>query len=233
MTARSLANLEKVRSEILNETPSAQVYVAPADVRDTQSVAGFVRGAVETFGRVDIVIANAGAVTPITQLLADKDADAFWNTFEVNLKGVYNVVRAAMPHLLKTKGRIIAVGSNGGLLRFRFSADYGTSKFALLRLVEYIALEYPDIKVFVLHPGVITTTEMASKNFNTGPEPISGIIEDTIALPTATILYFSAGKADWLNGRYVSACWDLSEVERDWKEKILRNNSLVCKLAIP
>ncbi|KAI0248657.1 hypothetical protein BJV78DRAFT_1131020 [Lactifluus subvellereus] len=46
----------------------------------------------------------------------------------------------------------------------------------------------------------------------------------TIGLPTATILYLTSGKADYLSSRYVSATWDLGEVERDWKEKIVAQN---------
>ena len=57
--------------------------------------------------------------------------------------------------------------------------------------------------------------------------------EDSVALPAATILYLTSGKADFLRGRYVSSTWDLGEVERDWKEKIVAQNALVNKLAIP
>jgi hypothetical protein len=57
--------------------------------------------------------------------------------------------------------------------------------------------------------------------------------EDSLALPAATILYLTSGRADYLSPRYVSATWDLGEVERDWKEKIVAQNALVNKLAIP
>jgi hypothetical protein len=43
----------------------------------------------------------------------------------------------------------------------------------------------------------------------------------------------TSGKADYLSGRFVSATWDLGEVERDWKEKIINQHALVNKLAIP
>jgi len=74
---------------------------------------------------------------------------------------------------------------------------------------------------------------------------------DSVALPAATVLYLTARKADYLSGRYVnpwrccvlvpistvfrfiSAPWDLGEVERVWKEKIIAENLLVSKLALP
>jgi len=74
---------------------------------------------------------------------------------------------------------------------------------------------------------------MGSRNYDREVTVFESRVCDTIGLPVATILYLAAGKADWLNGRFVSACWDLGEVEHDWKEKILENNALVCKLAIP
>ena len=55
----------------------------------------------------------------------------------------------------------------------------------------------------------------------------------TVGLAAATVLYLTAGKADYLSGRFVSSTWDLDEVERDWKEKIVSQNSLVSKLSIP
>lgn len=89
-------------------------------------------------------------------------------------------------------------------------------------------VEYPDIKVFSVHPGTIKTAmydEFGSEGkFST---------TSTVGLAAATVLYLTAGKADYLSGRYVSSTWDLGEVERDWKEKIVGQNCLVNKLSIP
>jgi hypothetical protein len=55
----------------------------------------------------------------------------------------------------------------------------------------------------------------------------------TTELAASTIQYVTSGRADYLNGRFVSSTWDLGEVERDWKEKIIAQGSLVSKLSIP
>jgi len=55
----------------------------------------------------------------------------------------------------------------------------------------------------------------------------------TPGLAASTIQYLTSGKADYLNGRFVSSTWDLGEVERDWKEKIVAQNCLVSKLSLP
>jgi hypothetical protein len=86
--------------------------------------------------------------------------------------------------------------------------------------------ENPAIKIFCVHPGCIATQLVADSQSIV-------LTEETLALPAATILYLTSGQADYLSGRYICATWDLDEVERDWKEKIVAQNSLVNKLAIP
>ena len=63
--------------------------------------------------------------------------------------------------------------------------------------------------------------------------PESYPVDSTVELAASTIQYLTWGKADYLSGRYVSAQWDLGELERDWKEKIIAQNALVSKLSIP
>jgi len=67
--------------------------------------------------------------------------------------------------------------------------------------------------------------------FDTSGGPIQP--NSTADLAASTIQYVTSGKADYLDGRFVSSTWDLGEVERDWKEKIIAQNSLVSKLSIP
>ena len=57
-------------------------------------------------------------------------------------------------------------------------------------------------------------------------------VTSTVELAASTIQYLTSGKADYLSGRYVSAQWDLGEVERDWKEKVIAQNGLISKLSI-
>jgi NAD(P)-dependent dehydrogenase (short-subunit alcohol dehydrogenase family) len=100
-------------------------------------------------------------------------------------------------------------------MRIPFSSDYSTSKFALGRLIEFAALggswsfvdltpsnqsfytEYPELRVFALHPGTVETAMTAQSGV-----PPSSVSFDTIALPAATALTISAGKAEWLRGRF-------------------------------
>ena len=87
-------------------------------------------------------------------------------------------------------------------------------------------VEYPDIKVFSVHPGVVKT-DMYDEVGGSFP------VTSTVGLAASTIQYLTSGKADYLNGRFVSSTWDLVKVERVWKEKIIAQNSLVSKLSLP
>lgn len=109
------------------------------------------------------------------------------------------------------------------------------------------------MKVFALHPGA-HKTQLAEEGGVGFPDDITF---DALQLPATTMLYLTSGRLDWLNGksvqdlpdhalslpsdelrypaRYLSANWDISEIERDWKEKIQidSENALVSKLTIP
>ena len=87
-------------------------------------------------------------------------------------------------------------------------------------------VEYPDIKVFSVHPGTVKATMHDEVG---GSFPVNSTVESA----ASAIQYLASGKADYLSGRYVSAQWDLGEVERDWKKNIIAQNGLVSKFSIP
>ncbi|KAI9446659.1 NAD-P-binding protein [Lactarius indigo] len=229
IAGRSQETLDKTAAAIHAVVSGAQILAVPTDVRDPKATEAAVQATLERFGRLDVLIANAGALSDFNQKLGDKDPDRWWNTFEVNVRGVYNTVRASLSALEKTSGRIVVISSNAAQLRFPHASDYATSKHAINRLVEFIALEYPKLTVFALHPGAIRT-QMAEE---AGVEFPDDLHFDTLQLPAATMLYLTSGRVDWLNGKFLAATWDISEVERDWKEKVQAGGALVSKLAIP
>ncbi|KAI0044038.1 NAD-P-binding protein [Auriscalpium vulgare] len=226
LASRKQATLDESKNLILKEAPNAQVITFVADVKDVKHAEAAVKGTVAHFGKLDILVANAGKIRPMDKPFAEKDPVGWWEVQEVNIRGVYNFVHYAIPELVKSKGRVIIVTSLAAQLRLPTASDYVVSKFALSRLAEFIAVEYPDVKVFAVHPGVVESELNVESQ-----APFPAV--DPASLPAAVFLYLSAGKADYLNSRYVSVNWDLAEVERDWKEKIVAQNGLVSKLSIP
>ncbi|KAI0294641.1 NAD-P-binding protein [Multifurca ochricompacta] len=250
IVARIKESLNETRDAILAAVPDAEVLVLPADVRDDESAEYAVQKVLECFKRLDILIANAGAITPYSETITKKNRSAWWNTFEVSVRGIFNFVSAALPALESARGYVIAISSVGAQLRIQGGSDGCIAKHTVNRLVEYIVLgncfhpvslvkndnqyasalspydvEYPGVRAISLAPGFVPT--QLSRTSNAGEPP------DTAALPAATMLYLTSGRADWLSGRYYSANWDISEVERDWKDLIVEKGGLVNKLCIP
>ncbi|KAI0311037.1 NAD-P-binding protein [Amylostereum chailletii] len=233
IASRQQDTLDDAKLAIVSSAPDAKVLTFPVDVRDADQVQAAVDATVAECGKLDILIANAAAVTTFTKSMLEKDAAQWWNTFEVNVRGVYNCLRAALPHLDATKGYAVVLTSVAANIRIPLASDYCTTKHALGRLVEYVLIsiwgyvpEFPEVKTFALAPGVILTQIATETEVDLG-------WNDSVALPAATMLYLTAGNADWLSGRYVSANWDLGEVERDWKDKVMKTGALVNKLSIP
>ncbi|ETW77150.1 hypothetical protein HETIRDRAFT_441698 [Heterobasidion irregulare TC 32-1] len=224
---RKQATLDAVKKTILESVDGVQVLDVILDVTKAKQVDDAVKVVIAQFGKLDIVIANAGALTTWNQPFTEEDPDAWWNVLEVNVRGVYNVARYTTPHLSKTRGYFVAISSLAAQIRIPFGSSYAVSKHAVGRFVEHMKLETPEIKVFSLHPGSIKT-DLAMQN----PQFERAMV-DTTQLAAATALYLTAGNADWLSGRFVSSNWDLKEVEEKWKGRILEHEALVSRLSIP
>ncbi|KAH9963679.1 NAD-P-binding protein [Russula compacta] len=224
--ARKQETLDVSKAIILREKPSAQVLAFTADVRDVKKAEEAVAATVARFGRLDILVANAAITRSMTAPFVSKDPLGWWEVLEVNLRGVYNFIHFSVPELVNTGGQIVVLTSVAAQYRAPFATEYFLSKHALNRLAELVVVENPSIRIFCVHPGLIATQLLAEI---APPDPA----EDTLALAAATILYLTSGKADYLSSRFVSATWDLEEVDRDWKEKIVSQNALVNKLSIP
>ncbi|KAI0275397.1 NAD-P-binding protein [Gloeopeniophorella convolvens] len=230
IVARSQATLDETASLIHAAVSTAQVLAVPVDVRDWHSAEAAVKATLGRFGRLDVLVANAGANSGMYGLIGDKDPEVWWNTFEVNVRGVFNFVRSASVKALQESdaGYIVVVSSISAQARIPSQSDYCPSKHAVSRFVEFITIEYPKLKAFSFHPGGIET-KMAK---DSGFVPPEGFTFDEPALPPAVILHLTSGRADWLNGKYVSANWDFDELERDWKDKVLAKGALVNKLDV-
>ena len=142
------------------------------DVADAKAV----RSAFETIGHVDILICNAGIVH--YGLMSTMKESAWDRIFDVNVKGIYNCVNAAMPAFLTThKGCIITVSSMWGQVGASCEAAYSATKGAVIALSKALAQELgpSGIRVNCVAPGVILTDMCAEVD----PEILNQMGEDT------------------------------------------------------
>ncbi|KAI0275447.1 NAD-P-binding protein [Gloeopeniophorella convolvens] len=227
IAARSASALAETQKRVEEASPGARVLALPSDVVLPAQVSEAVERVVHEFGKLDVVVANAGVTRAYGIRLADVDPEAWWRTLKVNLRGVFNVVKYTAAHLQRSGGYFVAMSSAAAQLRLPTNSDYVVSKIALNRLLEIIPIEYPAVKTFAVHPGLVQT-DMAD---DTGlPKEM---FVDPPALVAAALLRLTGGTADWLSGRYISALWDLDELERDWKVRVLEKSALVNKLHLP
>jgi len=229
LASRKQDTLEAVKSDIVRAVPGAKVGTHVTDVVDHASVKSAVEACVKEFGKLDSVISNSGISETLTDSITERDPPTWWLTWEVNVKGSFNVAHYALPELAKTKGYFMFITSTGAQLRFPGRSSYMSGKHAINRIAEFAALETADsgVSVFALHPGRIKTE--LSKTIGPIAEPY---LTDDVQLPAWTMVRLVQGKEDYLSGRYVSANWDLDEVY-GYKDAIVSEDALKNRLALP
>jgi NADP-dependent 3-hydroxy acid dehydrogenase YdfG len=127
------------------------------DVSSPDSVAAAVDATLAEFGRVDVVVANAGvgAYGPFLEMNPD-DVEAM---IDVNLKGTLYTARFTLPHLIESKGDFVSLASVAGLRAFPGEAVYNASKFGMLGFTRALDHELREVGVRVTNiaPGGIAT----------------------------------------------------------------------------
>jgi len=136
-----------------------------ADVTDLEALEDAVAGAVERFGGIDVVIANAG-VAP-NGSIASIDPAAFDRTIEVNLLGVFRTVRATLAHVVARRGYILVISSASALVHTPLMAAYTASKAGAEAFGDALRLEvaHTGTKVGVAYFSFIDT-DMVRRSFD-------------------------------------------------------------------
>ncbi len=112
----------------------------PADIGDPDAAGGLVEAALAAYGRLDGLVLNAGIGRGGS--VGDLSLEDWDEVMRTNVTGPLLLLRAAIPHLLESKGSIVAVASVSALLNGTGNAPYATSKAALLQLCRSVAVDY-------------------------------------------------------------------------------------------
>ncbi len=154
LVSRNAAELAEVASEV--EACGSRSLVIVADVTTNGCAMDIVDQTREKFGRLNILINNAGIAGPVGPV-ADMDMAAWLRCFEVNLHAPVAFCKAALG--LMHEGRIINVASGAGTFPIPYFSAYVSSKCALIRFSETLAKEVAGrgIKVFAIEPGTVRT----------------------------------------------------------------------------
>ncbi|MBB4019962.1 NADP-dependent 3-hydroxy acid dehydrogenase YdfG [Chelatococcus caeni] len=150
--ARRTDRMEALAEEIRSTGGAAMVR--RLDVTDRADVAAFAEAARETFGRVDVIVNNAG-VMPLS-LMASLKVDEWDRMVDVNIKGVLYGIAAVLPEMTgRGSGHIINIASIGALAVSPTAAVYCATKYAVRAISDGLRQEHDSIRVTCIHPGVV------------------------------------------------------------------------------
>lgn len=168
------------------------------DLRDPEDIQQTISSVVEEFGRLDLLVNNAGTFE--STALEDISVSQWDAMFTTNTRAPFLMAKAAHPHLRATRGRILNIGSLGGLHPWATHAHYCTSKAALHMLSKTMAKAWaPEISVNCIAPGMIVQGEVgeAYEHFaHKTPMQRNGTAEDVSAAAVffATAPHFITGQ---------------------------------------
>ncbi len=172
LAARNKSVLDMIVTDIRSQ--GGQALAVKCDVIHYNEVNRAVAQAVKTYNSLDILVNNAGLIDPIAHL-ADSDPETWGFVVDVNVKGVYHGLRAAIPEMLKTgRGTIINISSGAATGALDGWSHYCSTKAAALSLTRCADKEYgwQGIRVIGLSPGTVAT-DMQKIIRDSGINPVS------------------------------------------------------------
>lgn len=158
ITSRSLQSAKKAAEDLNDESDAkGKALGLEADVRNMDSQKTAVDATVKEFGKLDIVVANAGLGH--FGSIEDLSKEQWDEVIDTNLTGVFNSIKASVDALKKTKGYYITISSLAGTNFFQGGSAYNASKFGVTGFTQAVMLDLRkhDIKVSTIMPGSVAT----------------------------------------------------------------------------
>lgn len=203
LLARSRDEIAQIAGEI-----GDSALAIPCDVSRYWEVEAAVNACVEAFGGLDILINNAGVIEPVASLVGS-DPDAWGHVIDINLKGVYYGMRAAMPVMVaRGGGSILTISSGAAHNALEGWSHYCTSKAGVAMLTKCAHKEgaAQGIRAIGLSPGTVAT-QMQREIKASGVNPVSQLAwEDHIPAdwPAKCLLWMCGADADAFLGEEIS-----------------------------
>jgi 7-alpha-hydroxysteroid dehydrogenase len=206
LTARTEEDLQAVATEV--RALGRRALVLPGNVNDLGLLAGVVDRTIAEFGRLDIVVNNAGG--SISKPFLDTTVDQIEKSFHFNVSVPFELARLATPHLLKSdNASVINISSVAGQHALRGSFTHSLTKNSKSHLTKLMAAELaPRIRVNAVLPGAIETDALATYLSTRGAEIRETMHANTLMRRNGTpqdiadaVLFLASPAACWITGK--------------------------------
>ena len=221
VTARSADQVAETVSLI--EQASGLALGVVADVTDADAMVQLVAQTEQELGPVNLLVNNAGRITPITPVW-EADPAEWRRCFETNVFGTFHCTRAVLPGMLaRRRGRIITLAGSDPSQATPYFTAYDGTKAAILRFTESLAAELKEygVTVFAVAPGGVHTAmvdELVASPWSRSLAPDIGDFEKYWLAPpervAALCVSLASGRADALSGRRLHVAQDVEELVR-------------------
>lgn len=209
LLGRTVAQLEALKEELAQTYQGRKILVVAADVSDETSVEEAANRVVKEFGRVDVLVNNAGIATPAP--LLETTVSQIHRAVDVNLLGVMLCARAFGAHMVAQRGGVIInVGSIAGLIGDPDLTVYSATKGAVLAFTRALAVEWArhGVRVNSIAPGYFRTdlNKTALDDVQIGPKIIRQIPLQRVGQPEELgplVVYLASDAAAFMTGSTV------------------------------
>ncbi len=168
LCGRTVEKLDAVAKEIAAAGGQARSFAC--DVRDYAALEAAIKGAVEAFGGLDVLVNSAAGnfLAPAASL----SANGFRAVVDIDLCGTFNACRAAFEHLAKTRGNIVSITAGQGRIPMPLQVHAGAAKAGIEKLTRDLALEWgpSGVRVNAVSPGPIENTEGMARLGGSDPQ---------------------------------------------------------------
>ncbi|PWK13417.1 SDR family NAD(P)-dependent oxidoreductase [Tumebacillus permanentifrigoris] len=157
--ARQVEKLETLAAEIKGMT-GREVFVMSLDVREEQQVSAFVTAVKNHFGRIDVLLNNAGLAKGVMPVIEESNVANWDAMLDTNVRGLLLMTREAVPHMIEGgNGHVINLGSIAGREAYAGGAVYCASKFAVRAITDALRQELlgKPVRITTVDPGMVET----------------------------------------------------------------------------
>lgn len=224
---------------------SSKLLAIKTDISRPEDNKLIVDFALNSFKKIDILVANAGIYGPKGSI-DDIDWEDWSQAIDINLKGTVLTCREVVTVMKKQKfGKIIILSGGGATKAMPFLSAYAVSKAAIVRFSDTLSEETKDygIDVNAIAPGALNT-RLLDEILQSGPEKVGKIFYEqslkqkesggaSIEKAAELCVYLGSNESDGITGKLISAQWDPWQDFKLYKEKLMNSDVYTLKRIIP